>query len=373
MKTTIESNNNQLPESGYVLNLDMLKTGDIILERGNSKYSPIISATTGGHYSHAMIYIEDTIIEATSDGGVFSRVPNRFFVKNKEDLIVLRYKDTIPKYAMDQLALIPRDLVGSDYSMPEAMKVPLYSKSGVSSEPSGKQFCSRLVAQTYNGIGIKLVDNYLYCSPNDFLRCKYLIQVENAVKSASREELEHASTGELHPKHVKCSVQWSREAKKIFCKNNITDVQSISDIVRTITSINNKKIDKLINTKLQESGYLSNYEDDREKNSYRYEIELFLEKYDLIENKDYFLENEVNKEKYLIKRYKMCLESYKTLHSLNSTKTVNSLINLYNNLLKIIQERLIIIIEAYESIDADTKHLNNAISYLQKVNTTLNK
>ncbi|HID7483103.1 YiiX/YebB-like N1pC/P60 family cysteine hydrolase [Morganella morganii] len=367
MKTTIETKNNQPPESGYVLELDMLKTGDIILERGNTKYSPVISATTGGHYSHAMIYIEDSIIEATSDGGVFSRVPNRFFVPNEEDLMVLRYEDTIPNLAMNTLVLFTRDLVGSDYSFTEAMKVPLYSKSKGSNEFSGKQFCSRLVAQTYNFIGIKLVDNYLYCSPNDFLKNTKLVQVKNAVKLASKEELKHASSGELHPKHMKCSVQWCREAKKIFRKNGIDDVQSISDIVKKVTVINNKKIDKLINNKLKESGYLSNYKDDISLNIYRYNIELFLEKYSSTTNKDYFLNSEVSKEKFLIKRYIMCLKSYKELHSRNSTKTLYSLITLYNNLLSIIKDRLLIIIKAYQYIDADIKYLIDAKKYLAEI------
>ncbi|EDV0904430.1 hypothetical protein QF91_003648 [Salmonella enterica subsp. salamae] len=105
---------------GYVLDMSKLKDGDIILEHGYSKYSPIIETVTNCYYTHAMIYLEDTIIEATGDGGVFSRVPNRFYVPHREDLKVLRLKSPIPPYCMDQITLRARDLVGSSYDFKQA-------------------------------------------------------------------------------------------------------------------------------------------------------------------------------------------------------------------------------------------------------------
>ncbi|MFP3436047.1 hypothetical protein SB781_40480, partial [Paraburkholderia sp. SIMBA_061] len=67
----------------YILNLEVLKPGDIILEHGYKLHSKVIMKVTGSHYSHAMLYDGSSIIEATSAGGVFSKVPNRFAVANE--------------------------------------------------------------------------------------------------------------------------------------------------------------------------------------------------------------------------------------------------------------------------------------------------
>lgn len=58
----------------FILEHTLLQPGDIILERGYERHSEIICKQTKSHYSHAMICVGGTIIEATLDGGVFSRV-----------------------------------------------------------------------------------------------------------------------------------------------------------------------------------------------------------------------------------------------------------------------------------------------------------
>lgn len=105
---------------GYILDLSKLEDGDVVLEHGYSKVSPIIELATNCYYTHAMIYLEDTLIEATGDGGVFSRVPNRFYVPYRNDLKVLRLKERAVPFIMDRIKLRARDLVGSSYSVKEA-------------------------------------------------------------------------------------------------------------------------------------------------------------------------------------------------------------------------------------------------------------
>ncbi|MEZ2651899.1 hypothetical protein ACBQ17_27845, partial [Bacillus wiedmannii] len=90
--------------------------GDIILEHGYKPHGLVIMKVTNSHYSHAMLYEGATIIEATSSGGVFSRVPNRFAVVNKNDLKVLRLRNEIAQSEMEKITTISRTLVGSSYS-----------------------------------------------------------------------------------------------------------------------------------------------------------------------------------------------------------------------------------------------------------------
>ena len=84
-------------EGLYILDWGKLEVGDIILEHGYALHSSIICKATGSHYSHAMIYVGNTIIEATQKGRVFSKIPNRFTVKNINDLKVLRLKPLYPQ------------------------------------------------------------------------------------------------------------------------------------------------------------------------------------------------------------------------------------------------------------------------------------
>ncbi len=52
----------------FMLNYELLQPGDIILERGYAWYSEKIAKHTNSRYSHAMIYVGGTIIEATREG-----------------------------------------------------------------------------------------------------------------------------------------------------------------------------------------------------------------------------------------------------------------------------------------------------------------
>ncbi|MCV5831112.1 hypothetical protein OFN28_31070, partial [Escherichia coli] len=73
-----------------------------------------------------MIYLEGTIIEATSDGGVFSRVPNRIAVPLEKDLVVLRLKNSLDPYIMNLITSRARELIGSSYSITEAASTQIY-------------------------------------------------------------------------------------------------------------------------------------------------------------------------------------------------------------------------------------------------------
>lgn len=110
-------------EQYFILDTDQLKIGDIILEHGYAKHSDVICSQTGSRYSHAMIYVGGTIIEATLDGGVFSRVPNRSAVRDINDFKVLRLKETADVNMFLHITDYARSLLGSKYSVAQALSV----------------------------------------------------------------------------------------------------------------------------------------------------------------------------------------------------------------------------------------------------------
>ena len=107
----MEGMNERKWKSGYVLMWDMLLPGDIILSRhskgGDESFwsatkSKFIQVTTGGEYSHAMLYFTQSIIHA-SPPGVFSTNPQRLIASGRDDFQVLRHKSSFAKPKLNKI------------------------------------------------------------------------------------------------------------------------------------------------------------------------------------------------------------------------------------------------------------------------------
>lgn len=350
----------------FMLNHDRLQLGDIILERGYARHSAIISKHTNSRYSHAMIYVGGTIIEATQEGGVFSRVPNRSTVRDIRDFKVLRLKVLPGHEAIQAVCNHARYLSGSQYSVTEALKVKGPGFIREFADDSRKQFCSRLVAQCYQETGIKLVDNINYCSPGDIERSELLFEVTKMVRCASEEEVAHAQSPSPHETHTKNTVKFVRKALKIFETHGIKTIGA-SDGEIVITTLNdialavyenrtNHRLDKEITDAMLSSGYLDHIDIDRSKNPYRYDPVLFKLTVEQVAegNMDRLLEiliSEINKELDVLEiRLKSYCAGRENLKSgLKYSKTE---FTIPNGLLKGVLER-IFVIEGYTSVKMD--------------------
>lgn len=287
-------NKSKNSKSCYIINHALLKSGDVILERGTGVHSEVIANKTKSHYSHAMIYVGGTIIEATMQGGVYSRVPNRISVENYDDLIVLRPKRHLDNEILSSVEYYARNLSGSVYSIREAIL------AGFNNKPdymlTRGQFCSRLVAQSYQSVGIKIVQNPDFCSPGDIERSLFFFVVPNMIVRGSDQELEHASKSGTHDEHHKSAVKWVRASKKILFNHGIhtvkhpdadtvVSIETISDIMRAIYSNQgNKELDEAVATAMKNSGYMNGILDDQRANPYRYDYSEFSRIYNLMPN-----------------------------------------------------------------------------------------
>jgi len=97
-------------------------------------------------------------------------------------------------------------------------------------------------------------------------------EVQDGVRRATPAEIAHANAGELHPKHQKATVQWTKKARKLIGRKH---VQNMSDIFQALIDSRSLKLDKQIASAMIESGYLEAYDDEREKNAYRLSVEEF--------------------------------------------------------------------------------------------------
>ena len=366
---TVNDIYNKYEDKGFVLDLSKLQDGDIIIEHGYSKFSPIIQVATDCYYTHAMIYLETTIIEATGDGGVFSRIPNRFYVPLIEDLKVLRLIEPAHPHIIEKIKMRARDLVGSSYSVKEAALAGLTQKAKalLLKKINKYQFCSRLVAQCYEFGGIPLVKNTNYCSPKDIFKSELLYEVIDAIKEATPEELHHARSGVLHPKHLRCCVEWVKEAKKILKKWNY-EVQTINEIIGAVINSKNKKIDNAICDAIHKSGYLTNYLDDKNANPFRYDVALFSKK---TQNHPEIIDAEIYKEisitKLHMRNYYEAVKQYKN----NEANILKLHIELQKNLLLIIKERLSVIVECCHKNHIKPNNIELAHHMINDIENTL--
>ncbi|HCJ6665269.1 TPA: hypothetical protein NU803_004682 [Citrobacter freundii] len=358
---------------GYILDLSKLEDGDVILEHGYSKVSPIIELATNCYYTHAMIYLEDTLIEATGDGGVFSRVPNRFYVPYRNDLKVLRLKERAVPFIMDRIKLRARDLVGSSYSVKEAALAGLNpnKKKALLKKINKYQFCSRLVAQCYQYGGISLLENVNYCSPKDIFESDLLFEVTDAVKEATAVEIHHAKSGEAHPNHLKCCVKWVREAKKILKKWDY-EVQTINEIIGATINLANKKVDNEICKSIINSGYTTNYLDDKTVNPYRYDLILFSDKMKTTTgNINDKIDSEIWKEISITNLHCKNFNTSLKMHNDTPAGILWLHVELHKNILLIVKERLSIILDYCHKNNITSTNTPAANDMISLINHTI--
>lgn len=362
----------------FILDNKLLQPGDIILERGYEWYSEEIARRTNSRYSHAMIYVGGTIMEATLKGGVFSRIPNRSVVRDINDFKVLRLKDLADAQVIKSICKTARCLTGSQYSLAEALLVkgPDAVKAFISD--SRKQFCSRLVVQCYLAANINLVNNPKFCAPGDIEKSELLEEVPNIVKEASEQEIAHALASTAHTQHSADTAAYVKAALDILKSNGVKTIGS-SDGEIVITTLNDistavyansdiPSLDLQMTEAIISSGYLNHIENDRKNNNFRYESQLFRYVVEQEANGDIhklndILIDELNKELSVIEAR---LESYKNGRSNLQTGLLfaQEEFRIPNGLLRAMLERLLVI-DQYISTKASILR-NNEINYYCK-------
>lgn len=251
----------------YVLDLDLLEPGDIILTREKALTSIAVRASTLGKYSHAIICVSNSsAIESTIDGKVFSLNTQRLIFHKKNDCIVLRYKTLL---STDQLLNLDRFLrvkIATPYSIKEAIKVPSNKNtSNIANE--SKQFCSRLVAQAYSHIGINLVKNPDYCSPNDLCLSDHLMIVPNAIRLATQRDIEVINKPNMVEENRKQTYAWL-EPTIMLAQTVGFEIITQNDV--DLFLLKYPKFDRKICEYIQKTRYLTQYKDDEIANPVRY-------------------------------------------------------------------------------------------------------
>ncbi len=247
----------------YILKIEQLQAGDIILMRSSTRESIMIRQKTGCNYSHAMLYVGlSSIIE--SDGlGVQSQNLQRILFENHDDVIVLRLidkKNTVIQQAVNYV----RSKIGTEFSASEARVTT--SKHNTNAKEKNRQFCTRLVAQAYSSAGVILTETPDYCSPSDIIQSNKLEVINNITRAATSIEIKNA-TEENQP------LEKQKEIHNYILENarNLTktDIQTIEQLSQYVIN-NPEKEDEIIDI-IQKSGYLDFWETDIRRNPWYYD------------------------------------------------------------------------------------------------------
>ena len=348
----------------YILDLSKLTPSDIILVSGNSKFGSLVKAVTRSNYSHAMIYVGHSVIHALLDG-VYSENPQRILVDDPGDIKVLRLKSPLGEQARNTVVNYARNLSGSIYSMPEAGVSAVLKKTGKESE-SKRQFCSRLVAQSYRQIGVNIVGNADYCTPEDINKSNKLKEVAGVIRVANEEETVFADSYNPIRENQKRMFLWLNQARKTFSEREV-DIQTEADVASSL--IDNLDLDSVISQFIKDSGYLEHYEFDKYVNPHRYDVNLLLMKCLGPEQAEDIFSKEINKEPGEIKRhsnsYFICGYNFLSFgleyHKLQK--------RLYRNLLSMSKDRLVVLSRFAEIFGKfNLKELcDYQINYIEKI------
>lgn len=254
----------------YILRSDKLLKGDIILMRSSNRISEFIRIATNSNFSHAMLYV-GTDVTIESDGpGVYSNNIKRRIFENESDVTVLRLKDT-STCDIEKVIQYARSKIGTEYSIEEAKGI-LKMKNEVAVEPN-RQFCTRLVANSYSSANCNIVEHPDYCSPEEIEKSILLNVVENALKVATDEEVKSSKT----PSVIDIETESMRFFLDSIRKITGEDIQNFQQVVDYMMVANLHEV--AITNALEESGYLTLSEHDRKRNPWHYDYDKFLEHY----------------------------------------------------------------------------------------------
>jgi hypothetical protein len=323
----------------FILDFDQVNLGDIIISSGTSFGAQFIKAGTWSKDTHAMIYVGHTMIHAVPKGGVFSKNPQRELFKSKDHVKVFRVKNKLSLDTLNSICDHARALVGSIYSVKEAVLTKKHAKSSTDAQTK-MQFCSRLVAQAYASQDIEIVNNPNYCSPKELSNSSSLQEVKDAIRKASDDEIKFSKTTDPTLENQKVTYDWLNKSREIANALDF-EIQTVNDVSIFIKA--HPTQDSVICEFIKNSGYLDHYQCDLKLNPFRYNSEEFIEYFS---NENIDLENgvigELEKEPGLIDHFYRNYSAHNQMHKQTSFNYYKLHVELYSNILLLIKERLVV-------------------------------
>ncbi|MGX9764455.1 hypothetical protein [Pseudomonas shahriarae] len=336
-----------MPARKYILERSLLEPADIILTGDKGGVSLSVRAATMSRYSHAAIYVGDTTIEATM-AGVFSKNPQRLIFDRPTDVLVLRAKRPLSELEVRAICSYAQSKVGSLYALNEAITIRL--RTLLRHQDSKQQFCSRLVAKSYEHGEFDLMNlrNPAFCTPKQLALCKAFEPVKGVVRPASEAEIKFAESDDPAQENLRRLYDWLNKVRELVSQekelNGKWDIQSLHEVDGFLLA--HPEYDIQISNYVGSSGYLEFYTIESRQNPYRYKVELFMHLLSQIEEQDEFIDAELSKEISIFQRFATMQNYYAEQYETKKLRFFKLQIQLYNNMLSEIFVRVSVVREA---------------------------
>ncbi len=244
------------------IDVDRLQPGDIILTANRTKAGKLVRVVSKGVVSHAMICVQHgSIIDSTADGVQAWNLQREFF-RDDEAVFVFRLRNPLPTVEMARVIDFARAEIGTRYSKSEAARSVL----GGTKPRGSQQFCSRLVARAYRSVGIQLVPDQDYCTPEDLRMSSLLVELRDIIQTVSVAEIEAIVAGP-NP------LQMMRDAQNaVLAAGRKLDrkVENFNDLDRLVRA--HPEWDSAIARAYRDSGYLDLWRHELQVHPYRYDL-----------------------------------------------------------------------------------------------------
>lgn len=212
----------------YAFNTAKLQKGDILLI--NDYEESLRKKMGGAKYTHAALYMGDAfIMEANGYGVTMNHIFSYGFI-NDDDALVYRPKD-VSEEIIENVIFCARIKMGNEFSLCEAFRTGSY-KDTEEKQHEEKMFCSRLVAQSYERVGIKLVHNSDYCAPMDFMTSDKLELIPDALIPVDTEAWANLIEAKIKERECDENMIWFSELfEKIQKLYNNPNIQYFDQLV----------------------------------------------------------------------------------------------------------------------------------------------
>lgn len=268
----------------YIFNPSVLKKGDILLI---NTYNERMHARMNSPYDHVALYAGDAFIMESEGGGVALNHLFSYGFQDLNDAVVLR-SVCDSDWIREGVIFCAKRIMGMEFGSMEAGRVPELADKEIPAISNNRMFCSRLVAQSYDKMGVQLVKNPDYCTPASFLESEALVRVENALMLATEDDLRIV---EIHTKarenaeNVEMLVDLFQVMSKVYRE----DIQAMDQLVGAALN-HPEKDDEAVNAMYDTDFYRRRHEG-REIFCLNNK-DAFYAKYDTLDRRVWFLLNQ---------------------------------------------------------------------------------
>lgn len=263
-----------LNKKKWMFDLAVLRRGDVLFTRSKFVGTGIAKATKG-KFGHVMLYLDSMIIHADTRG-VWSKNPQRVLMNDHSRLAAYRLRNSLSEDSLEKIESYARSRVGSLYSIPQAVK-SLQKRPRKTSDRYllDRQFCSRLVAQSFAEIGINLVTDFDFCTPNEIAESTLLQEVSCAVVPARAADIVFYNTPDFNMEIQIETYRWLNQVRALAEKHQLRPVHAQSDVGQWV--LDYPQFDMEICGYIEGTKYLTLNDADKQKNPWRYHPKLMLD------------------------------------------------------------------------------------------------